>query len=251
MQNGVESYGGLHCRIVQHRAAEPSPDLVVVLMHGFGASGSDLVPIGGEVLEASSRLARSTRFVFPEAPLDLTMRGMPGSRAWWWIDVEEIYESIETRAILDPATREAPPEGIDEARATVRALLRDVRADTGVGASRIVLGGFSQGAMLACDVTLREEEPPAGLVLWSAMPICVADWRRLAPRRAGLRVFQSHGRMDPLLPYPLAEELRDLLEGAGLGVRFVPFPGMHGIAAEVLRAWIEWIEPITPSRSLS
>ena len=69
--------------------------------------------------------------------------------------------------------------------------------------------GFSQGAMISLDLALRSERPLAGLALMSATMLCASEWTALMPRRAKLPVMQSHGRVDPLLPYELAEKLRD------------------------------------------
>jgi phospholipase/carboxylesterase len=97
-----------------------------------------------------------------------------------------------------------------------------------------VLGGFSQGAMLACDVALRSARAPAGLVLFSGAPVDVPSWRQLAPARKGLPVLMSHGRSDPILPFAGGEYLRDLLREAGLSVDFIEWNGGHGIPDGVL-----------------
>jgi phospholipase/carboxylesterase len=107
--------------------------------------------------------------------------------------------------------------------------------------SRAVLGGFSQGSMVSTDVALRLEEAPAGLCILSGTLIGEPEWRRLAPSRAGLPVFQSHGTVDPLLPFASAEALRDLLAGAGLGVEFHAFDDGHTIPPEVLGALAEFL----------
>jgi phospholipase/carboxylesterase len=100
----------------------------------------------------------------------------------------------------------------------------------------LFLGGFSQGAMLACDVALHTERPLAGLLLLSGTLIARAEWEPRMAARAGLRVLQSHGRYDPLLPFSAAEKLRDLLAGAGLKVGWVPFDGGHEIPPPLLDA---------------
>jgi phospholipase/carboxylesterase len=51
---------------------------------------------------------------------------------------------------------------------------------------------------------------------------------------AALPVFQSHGRQDPLLPFPTAEGLRNALTKAGMVVEWVPFEGGHGIPPIVM-----------------
>jgi phospholipase/carboxylesterase len=102
-------------------------------------------------------------------------------------------------------------------------------------AAPLFLGGFSPGAMPAPDVVLRSERPFSGLIILSGMPIAEAEWTPRLGARRGLPVFQSHGRADPILPYPTAELLRDRLEAAGLEVDFHAFAGGHGIPRDVLQ----------------
>jgi len=103
-----------------------------------------------------------------------------------------------------------------------------------LAAPRLVLGGFSQGATLACDVALRAGLPLAGLALLSATVIAEEEWTALAASRRGLKVFQAHGRQDELLPFAVAERLRRLLETGGAAVRSVSFSGGHGIPGPVV-----------------
>jgi phospholipase/carboxylesterase len=124
--------------------------------------------------------------------------------------------------------RETPP-GVSEARAGVEKFLDACEKELGAPRERVVLGGFSQGSILACDVTLRAARPPAGLVILSGAPMSELEWRTLAKERSGLRVLQSHGRSDPILPFNGGEYLRDLLREGGLEVEWMPFGGGHGI----------------------
>ncbi len=77
--------------------------------------------------------------------------------------------------------------------------------------SKLVIGGFSQGAMLATDVALRSDIPLAGLCLFSGTLIAEQEWVVSAPNRRGLRVSLSHGQSDAILPFTAAERLRDFL----------------------------------------
>jgi phospholipase/carboxylesterase len=202
---------------------------VLVLMHGFGAPATDLVPLFRAV-----QVPPEVRFVFPAAPLllDAVSPDEVAARAWWMIDVGRLQASILRGDGADLA-RETPP-GLTTARAAVRDMLVALEQELSAPPERVVLGGFSQGAMLATDVTLRAERAPAGLVILSGAPVCADEWKELAPKRAGLPVLQSHGRADPILPYQGAEWLRDLLAGSRLPVDFVPFNGGHGIPSGVL-----------------
>lgn len=223
--------GRLTCRIVDALPADKRPESIVVLCHGYGAPGTDLVPFGPELLEHSPALADRVQFLFPEAPLDLADLGMPGGRAWWHLDMHKLQMAVATGEIRD--LREEQPEGLEFARQRLLAAIAEWSEQTGVPLSRFVLGGFSQGAMLATEATLHLDENPAGLIVLSGTLLNEAVWRKLAPRRAGLSVLQSHGMSDPILPHLCAELLRDMLGEAGANVEFVTFRGGHGIPMEV------------------
>lgn len=223
----VETLGALECVVVPARKAVV--DQIVVLMHGFGAPGEDLVGLA-KVLAAPE----GTMFVFPKAPLTFAeLYGAPPSieaRAWWKLDLARIEQARNTGGIRD-LTRERP-EGIDAARAHVVGVL-DALAKKHP-AAKVVIGGFSQGAMLACDTALREDRAFAGLVLLSGTLLAEDEWTALFPKLAKVPVLQSHGTTDDVLPYAIATRLRDALRAAGVKVTWIDFEGGHGIVDEVL-----------------
>jgi phospholipase/carboxylesterase len=194
-------------------------------MHGYGAPGDDLVPLG-RYLRAPS----SVRFVFPEAPLALEGEAC---RAWWELDIT----LFERRARGERVDRsEEMPKTLPALREQVFAMLTDLEQKLQVSRDRIVLGGFSQGSMMACDVALHCEQKPAALVLLSSTLIARPIW---APRMAtmqGVRVLQSHGRSDPLLPFEDAVRLADLLRAGGAELSLQEFAGGHEIPPSVLEA---------------
>jgi phospholipase/carboxylesterase len=196
---------------------------VVVLMHGYGAPGTDLVP-----LWRALAVPKEVRFVFPEAPLELGF----GGRAWWPIDMVRLQERF-TKEGAARLIDEVPP-GIDEARAAVLDLLDALKRDFAAHPDEIVIGGFSQGAMLATDTVLRTTRAFGGLAIMSGTLVSHSQWSPLMATRKGLPVLQSHGRADPVLPFAIAERLRDELTAAGVPVEFTPFNGGHGIPGPVL-----------------
>jgi len=221
----------LRCRVVKGPA---QPSLAVVLCHGFGAPGSDLVSLAEELARLQPALADKAAFVFPEAPLALEEYG-PDSRAWWRLDMARL-QSLgmgASEAVME-ARREEIPEGLPEARRHLMALLSELSLQWKLPLGRFVLGGFSQGAMLTTDVTFRLEEPPAALALFSGTLIHRKEWTRRAAVRRGLKVLASHGRQDPILPFQETLLLLDLLRNAGLDVEFIPFEGPHTIALPAL-----------------
>lgn len=236
-------FGGLRVAITgggDSPGRESGP--LVVLLHGFGASGRDLVPLA-QFLPSPP----GTRFAFPAAPLslgggfDLSMGdfGLMDSRAWWMIDLERMQRRLLGASHGDyTALTQDIPDGLAAAREQLGKALDELEQALNVPPGKLVLGGFSQGAMLALDVALRTERPLAGLLLMSGALICEKEWVPLmaAAARRGLAVMQSHGRQDPLLPFVVAEQLRDHLRTAGLALDFCPFSGGHEIPPPVLKA---------------
>jgi phospholipase/carboxylesterase len=242
--------GGLTARIVDDDgSAAVGPDLVVILCHGFGAPGDDLVSLAPECFQQAPALVGRVRFIFPEAPLALD--DVPfGGRAWWPIDMAQLQRRLAQGTAS--ALADETPAGLTEARRLLRTLIDAVQQQTKLPLRRVMLGGFSQGAMLATDTALRLEEAPAGLAVLSGTLLSRTQWEGLAPRRAGLPVLQSHGTRDPILPFAGAQALQALLVTAGLKVRFTSFAGGHGIDAGVVRALCDLlVEQLNVSASAS
>ena len=197
-----------------------------VLLHGFGAPGTDLVSLA-EAIDAPAR------FVFPEAPLELG--GMYGAaRAWWLLDLARLEEELRRGAPRD--RRDEIPEGLPAARAQVTQLLDQLQARYSIPDDKLVIGGFSQGAMVALDVALHRDRRVAGLIEMSGTLLAEAAWAPLMPKLAGMPVLMSHGRTDAMLPYAIAELLRDRLATAGALVEWLPFLGGHEIPMTVVAA---------------
>ena len=212
---------------------ESSSQSKVVLLHGFGAPGDDLAGLG-DVLVSPTR-----GLYFPEALLGLGGMYGPG-RAWWHIDIERMIEARLTSP-LEAVVRHVP-EGIEPAAEAVVALLRELMTPE----TKLVLGGFSQGAMLALHVALTTDLPLAGLALLSGTMIAADTWRPLFASRKGLPVLQSHGDQDPILPFPIAELLAKELREGGLDVEFVRFPGGHGIGPQALMKLKAFLDKTLP-----
>jgi phospholipase/carboxylesterase len=209
----------------------------LLLLHGYGATARAWLPFTKTI-----DVPRSSRFVFPEGTEKTSPPDGPiGGRAWWRLDLEK---HIPAGARL-PELASTHPPGLDEAADRVRALLQRVRRSPG---GPIVLGGFSQGAMVAADIAFTTDEPIAALIILSGTPIDEAAWRRGLANRRGLSVFVSHGRADPTLPFAAADRFRKTLEAAGLEVTWVPFDGVHEIPSQVVVALNQFLAPICGTR---
>ena len=204
-----------------------SPFEAGVLLHGFGANGEDLTSLSP--LFPVRRL-----WLFPHAPAQLDWGGMVQGRAWFPREPRELEEAMT--GVYFSRLREQDPSGLAD---SAEELLATARAE-GVEWSRTILGGFSQGAMVALEVALRAPEPPKALLLFSGSLIAEERWRREAERvaeagRAPNLFFQSHGNSDYILPYPEGRGLFGLLRAAGWEGSFVSFNGGHEIPPDVVR----------------
>jgi len=233
-------WGGLTTIVAHDLPKGENPSIAAVLCHGYGAPGTDLAGLAQPLLTGAD--AKKIALIFPAAPLDLARQGIPGGRAWWHLDLDRLINR-RTPEVLERFRRDCP-DGLPEARAALVALLSDAGSHFGIAADRFILGGFSQGSMLATDVTLRLKKRPAGLCVLSGGLINEVEWQRLANERGPLHVLQSHGRHDSILPFPSGEGLRDLFVSAGANVDFYAFDGDHEIPLEVLHRLTHFIRDL-------
>ncbi|MCP4815075.1 MAG: hypothetical protein GY888_21405, partial [Planctomycetaceae bacterium] len=150
------------------------------------------------------------------------------------IDIERVQQLMETGDFRE--LRNNQPPRLAVCREMVEQLITEVAQQWELAPGQIVVGGFSQGAMLTTDLMLHAPSPLGGLICWSGSLINEQPWRATGSANATTSVVQSHGTMDPILPYAGAEALRELLVENGYQVEFVPFQGQHAIPPQALTA---------------
>jgi phospholipase/carboxylesterase len=192
----------------------PGLSRTLVLLHGYGADESDLLPIAHEL---DPRL----RAVSLQGPLSL---GGP-MRAWFNL-------TQDARGIsFDP----------DEARTGLRAATEAVEEIAGKSPRPFLLG-FSQGAAMALGVLLTRPDLTAGVISLSGVPP-VLEPKDLAPaeKLKGLPVFAAHGTRDTLLPIQLGRTVRDELQRLGLDVTWREYDMGHMVVPHEIadaQAWL-------------
>ena len=217
--------GDLQCVVVQATDVAPARGLAV-LCHGYGASADDLVDLAAYMVQRNPTLD-GYRFVFPTAPIDLTPMGMPGGRAWWPLNMAALAEAVAAQR-FDELHQQEPP-GIETAREKLQSTIEAAQAELGHDVP-LVLGGFSQGAMITMETALRSTlRPPALLIQWSGCLICKDLWAATLDRLSDTVVLQSHGTADPVLPFGSGRALADLIDGHTAGGTFESFDGPHTI----------------------
>ncbi len=207
----------------------------VILFHGYGADNTDLAPLASMI-----PVGRPVNWIFPNGHISVPLGGHYEGRAWFPLRVSELEQAMATGTGVD-LTKVAPP-GMKRARENVFEMFRQLK----VPLDRVVLGGFSQGAMVATDVTLHGEGSPAGLILLSSTLVDAETWRSLAPKRKGLPFFQSHGTHDAVLRIEPARQLATLLRESGWEGQLNEFGGQHEIPSEVLIRVGDFLRRVLP-----
>jgi phospholipase/carboxylesterase len=183
------------------------PGHLVVLLHGYGADGNDLIGLAPVL----APLMPDVAFHAPNAPYPC--EGNPYGYQWFGI------------SRLDPQVAAA---GVRAAAPFVEQFLDDIMARYGLDESKTVLVGFSQGTMMALHVGLRRDKPLAGIVGFSGM--LAAPDQLAAEIKSRPPVLLLHGDSDDMLPHVLSERATEVLRQHGVQTRMHIAPGVgHGI----------------------
>lgn len=194
-----------------------APDSLVVLLHGYGADGRDLIDLGSLWAD---RLP-GTAFVSPHAPEPCALA--PVGRQWFGY----VERSDRERWI-----------GVQAAHASLDAFLDAELARHGLAPDRLALVGFSQGTMMALHTGLARRERLAGLLGYSGLHVMPEG--RAAELGGPLiasrpPVLLIHGDEDEVIPPEALPRSLASLEAAGVPVRGHLCPGLgHGIDADGL-----------------
>jgi len=171
--------------------------------------------------------------VFPEGPLIVDQVGAgPAKRGWWPADSTQMRIAMFTGQ-AQRAARIAS-SGSEGVRAQFVSFLDALQAELGLHPEQIVLGGFSQGAVLGLDSVLHDDRPWAGLLCLSGTLCDLPTLRARLRRRPAVPVVISHGKFDPILPFAAARQLYEEFLQAGWNASFVPFEGSHGIPKPII-----------------
>lgn len=209
----------------------------LVLLHGYGSSADQWMPFTQTI-----RWPSDGRFVFPQGPeRTVPPDGPVDGRAWWRLD---LASHIPPGKSIPDLSKDRPP-GLKVSASLVEDVLRNRRT---VPRGPVVLGGFSQGAIVASEVAFRSRARLSALILLSVTLVDEPSWETQFRQRRDLPVFIAHGRGDAVLPFDVADRFRRKLEAAGVSVTWCPFEGGHEIPSEVVVALNEFIQRLQIAR---
>lgn len=197
--------------------------LRVVLLHGYDMRPADLTPF------AHSLGIPGVAYAFPQAPVAVSSTGF----AWW--------PQIASRQSTANDFWQDYPAGRERARALLGEFLGQLRDQDD---APLMLVGFSQGGMLACDMALMEDSAVSALGMMSSSCIAWDEWISRRGRLAGVPAFVSHGRADPVLSFAAGQRVAGFLTSGGAQVAWSPFEGGHEIPFSVWRQFKRFIQAI-------
>lgn len=189
---------------------------IVVLLHGYGSDGRDLISLGQFWRDSFP----DTMFVAPNAPE--VCGGNPYGFQWFPLD-------------LAGGRDLARLEGAETAAPVVTAFLHDLWAQTGLTPGQTILGGFSQGAMMALYAGLRLPEPLLGIIACSGLIVSPEKLRTEIVSKPP--VLLIHGDIDDVVPAMGSQAALPTLLDLGVETQLHISPGTgHSIAQDGLDA---------------
>lgn len=190
------------------------PKQAVVLLHGYGSDGNDLIGLAPYWRDSLP----DALFVAPNAPLPCD--GFAGGYQWFEIDFAG-----------DRLARRQT--GVIKARPTLVQFLEDMWAQTGILPENTIVGGFSQGAMMALHAGLSLETPLMGIIAFSGAFLAPEGYD--ATDRARTPICIIHGDEDDVVSPGLSAQANEELTLAGYDVSYHVSRGTgHSIAQDGL-----------------
>ncbi|MDQ3645695.1 MAG: phospholipase [Actinomycetota bacterium] len=178
------------------RPAAGAPEGALVLFHGRGADENDLFPVL-DILDPERRLIGVT----PRGPLSLP----PGGAHWY---------AVKRVGYPDEAT-------FLPTFAAAASWLDAFLSEAGIDAGRVILGGFSQGGVIAYSLGLGQGRPrPAALTAFSSFIPTVPGFSLDLGNAAELPVAIGHGELDPVIEVGWGREARSLLGEHGAVITY-------------------------------
>jgi phospholipase/carboxylesterase len=195
----------------------------VILLHGLGADGNDFAPLVPELqLPAHIPL----RFVFPNAPLKaVTINNGYIMPAWYDLISMDINQRADKDGIL---------LSINELEKLI-----EHEESLGIPTEKIVLAGFSQGAVISLLTGLNFSRKLAGILAMSGYLPHAAP--ALNPVNHKTPIFMAHGRQDAVIPYQIGLSSYDTLNNLGLNASWHSYQMAHSVCENEINDIAVWL----------
>ncbi|MDX8408725.1 MAG: carboxylesterase [Mariprofundales bacterium] len=208
---------------IQCQTGSGEADAAIIWLHGLGADGHDFEPIVSQL----GLNSLSIRFIFPHAlAMPITINGGYIMPAWYDIRSEAIHTSPDLI-------------GIGRSAQQVQ-LLIDRELMHGIAPQRLMMAGFSQGAVMALHCGLRQRPAIGGIIALSGYLATEIP----SPTTTPLPIFIGHGVEDPIVPFELGDDAQRRLQTDGHRVAWHTWPMEHSVCAEEIDKIGAWIRKL-------
>lgn len=195
---------------------------LLVLMHGVGSNEQDLFGL-------ARMMPPQFHVLSLRAPYVLS----PDAYAWFEFQV------------LPNGERRIDEEQERESRFLVGEMVASAAQQLGVPPERVIVGGFSQGGIMALSLLLTQPALLRAALVWHSrlLPEVLPD---VAPADAfaGKALWVSHGSVDNVIPPAAAQATREFAATLPLAVSGRDYPVAHTIAAQELRDSMDWLQSL-------
>lgn len=203
-------------------APRGTPTAAVILVHGYGADGNDLIGLAPFFAQA----VPDAIFYSPHAPMALE-GGFGGGRQWFSLrtyNPEIVRTDPKARAAMMGAMHEGAQASADK----LNSYIDQIMAHHDLKANRVALLGFSQGTMMSLYVGLLRKQQLGGIVGYSGAMI--APDKLPAEIVTRPPVLLVHGDADPVVPVQALADVEGALTAANVPYTAHVIPGLqHGI----------------------
>lgn len=198
---------------------EGKPDKLVILCHGYGSNGDDLIGL----VPHFQRVLPNAVYVSPNAPEQVP--GYPTGYQWF---------------PLSTLSREERLVGTLKAAPTLDQFIDQELTRYGLSQKDLILVGFSQGTMMSLHVGLRRPSDIGGIVGFSGAMTLPEGWESEITSKPPIVLI--HGDMDNVVPVELMHEAFIALKEIGIDVDNHVSPGvMHSIGPDGLNKALEFL----------
>ena len=203
-------------------ATTPRPWLLV-LMHGVGSNEQDLMGLAPQIPERFHVLSLRAPF-----------RMGPGAHAWFDFSIEPNGERTINEA------QEA------QSRALVAQTIASAAEQLSIPPERVVVGGFSQGGIMALSLLLTQPALMQAAMVWHGR-LLTQMLPQAAPPDAlrGKQMWLSHGTHDNVIPLAHAQAIAHHMAPLPVTLAYHEFPGAHEIRPSELAATVTWLESLS------
>jgi phospholipase/carboxylesterase len=185
------------------------PEKIVLMLHGYGSNGQDLISLAPHLAEA----APNAIFLSPDAPFDMSAQGYSAGRQWFPL------QSFDPDYML---------AGIRRTEPVLNDFIDQVLQQLGLKDSDLVLLGFSQGTMMSLFAAPRRRNAIAGVIGYSGALLGADELKREDIQK--MPVLLIHGEADEVVTFDRYEAAKSELETAGFEVESLSIAGLpHSI----------------------